>query len=492
MYSKLKDRLPSLNNGHKLYRWWILGNIMIGTFMAVLDATIINVGLPNIMAGFGVDINKIKWVLTAYLLVFAVMLPISGWVADHLGYRKTYFFSLFLFTLGSFLCGLAWNENILIAFRIIQGIGAGFLMPVGMAIVMREFAPEKRGLAMGFWSIAAAASVSFGPFIGGYLIDHISWRAIFYVNVPVGIFGMLVTLLIQQEYKIARDISFDLTGFLAATVFLTFLVLALSEGNATWNTGGWTSGFIVGSLILSLIGLLIFLFTELRVAHPIIDLKLFKNINFGLTNIILFIFGVGMFGSTFLLPLYLQTSLSYTAFQTGAVFLPIGILQGVISPLSGYLSDKINPKILILFGVILLALSLYMNSFLSLFSQKSQIMLPLYVRGLAMGLLFAPLTAVALSEISKDKMAQASGLFNIIRQIGGSFGVTILGALLMSRLNFHLAMDGVQAYQYSEAFVRAINDDFFVAAIITCLGVIPILFMRIQGRLKTKSIDIVS
>ncbi|MCL4540549.1 MAG: MFS transporter, partial [Bacteroidetes bacterium] len=173
-----------------MYKWLVLGNVMIGTFMAVLDSTIVNVGLPKIMATFGVTIDKIEWVMTAYLLVLAVMLPTSGWVADHFGYKRTYGFALFVFTLGSFLCGMAWNENTLIAFRIIQGAGAGFLMPVGMAIVTREFPPERRGIALGFWSIAAAASVSFGPLIGGYLIDNFSWHTIFYVNVPVGIIGI--------------------------------------------------------------------------------------------------------------------------------------------------------------------------------------------------------------------------------------------------------------------------------------------------------------
>ena len=519
---------PSFNIGHDAYRWWVLGNIMIGTFMAVLDATIVNVGLPKIMATFGVDINTIEWILTAYLLVFAVILPISGWVADHFGYKRTYFLALFLFTLGSFLCGLAWDENILIFFRVIQGIGAGFLMPVGMAIVMREFPPNKRGIAMGFWSIAAAASVSFGPYIGGYLIDNISWRAIFYVNVPVGIIGMLATAVIQKEYWTEKVRSFDFIGFLSATVFLAFLMLALSEANAAWNIGGWTSGFIVTCLILSLIGLVTFMITELSIEHPIIELRLLKNFNFGLTNIVLFIFGLGMFGSTFLLPLYLQNSLGYTALQAGAVFLPVGILQGLTSPVSGYLSDKVNPKIPIITGMVLLSYSLYLNSKLSLFSMHQQIMFPLYLRGFAMGLLFAPLSSVALMEIPREKMAQASGLFNVIRQIGGSFGVAILGYLLTQRLNFHQTTFGQAVDQYSPAFqqvyrnlthfasqavggttevvasqaktligshviqqayVQAIADDFFIAGAVSVLGIIPILFLRVHKQAGPKIVN---
>ncbi len=308
-------QFASLHHEHESYRWWVLANVMIGTFMAVLDATIVNVALPKIMAAFGVSVDKVEWILTAYLLVFAVMLPTSGWVADHFGYKRTYFVALFLFTFGSFLCGVAWDENVLILFRIIQGMGAGFLMPVGMAIVTREFPVEKRGVALGFWSIAAAASVSLGPLIGGYLIDNFSWHMIFDVNVPVGLLGMFATFVIQREYRTEHARSFDLIGFISGSTFLTCLLLALADGNAAWNTGGWTSPFILTCFVLSAIGLVVFLIVELNIEHPLIELALLKDFNFGVTNVILFIFGLGMFGSTFLLPLYLQNSLGYTAYQ---------------------------------------------------------------------------------------------------------------------------------------------------------------------------------
>ena len=424
------QRMPSLHHEHGSYRWWVLFNVMIGTFMAVLDATVVNVALPKIMATFGITVDKAEWILTAYLLVFAVMLPTSGWVADHFGYKRTYFSALFLFTLGSFLCGLAWDENVLIIFRVIQAAGAGFLMPVGMAIITREFPVEQRGIALGFWSIAAAASVSLGPVVGGYLVDNIGWNAIFDVNVPVGLVGLFATLVIQREYKTEKARSFDVVGFISSAVFLARLLLALSDGNASWNTGGWTSSFIVSCFLISAFALVVFLFTELTVEHPLIELKLLKNFNFGVTNAILFIFGLGMFGSTFLLPLYLQNSLGYTALQSGMVFLPVGILQAVTAPIAGLLSDKVNPKIPAALGLSLLALSLFLNASLSLFSEHYQIMLPLYIRGFAMGMVFTPLSTLALSEIPRQKIAQASGLFNVLRQVGGSFGVALMGTLL--------------------------------------------------------------
>jgi DHA2 family multidrug resistance protein len=515
------QRVPSLHHEHASYRWWVLLNVMIGTFMAVLDATIVNVALPKIMASFGIDVDKAEWILTAYLLVFAVMLPTSGWVADHLGYKRTYFAALFLFTLGSFLCGLAWDENALIIFRIIQAMGAGFLMPVGMAIVTREFPPQQRGIALGFWSIAAAASVSLGPLIGGYLVDNIGWNAIFDVNVPVGLVGLFATLVIQREFRTETTRSFDVIGFVSSAVFLIALLLALSDGNASWNTGGWTSPFIVSCFLIAGIALVIFLVTELTIEHPLIELRLLKNFNFGVTNGILFIFGLGMFGSTFLLPLYLQNSLGYTALQAGAVFLPVGILQAVTAPIAGLLSDKVNPKIPAASGLFLLALSLFMNAGLSLYSEHYQIMLPLYVRGFAMGMVFTPLSTLALSEIPRQKIAQASGLFNVLRQLGGSFGVALMGALLTRRMIYHTAMYGQMVDQHSPAFqqattqlsqfaqqaaggtpalaamrakviitshiiqqsfVRAVNDDFLVAAAITVLSVFPIFLLRVHKK----------
>lgn len=515
--SKLIDRFESLHHEHASYRWWVLANVMIGTFMAVLDATIVNVALPKLMASFGVSVDKIEWVVTAYLLVFAVMLPTSGWVADHFGYKRTYFTALFVFTFGSFLCGLAWNEDALIVFRILQGAGAGFLMPVGMAIIIREFPVKQRGLALGFWAIAAAASVSLGPLVGGYLVDNINWNAIFDVNVPVGIFGMFATLVVQREYKTQNTRAFDFVGFLSMSVFLAFLLLALSDGNAAWNTGGWTSPFLLSCFALSLIGLVVFLTTEFHVKHPLIELGLLKNFNFAATNAILFIFGLGMFGSTFLLPLYLQNSLGYTALQTGAMFLPVGILQAFISPIAGSVSDKFSPKIPAIIGILLLGISLYMNGFMSLSTERSQIMLTLIIRGVAMGLLFTPLSALALSEIPREKMAQASGLFNVIRQIGGSFGVAIMGTMLTRRMIYHSAMYGqavdrtdpvyqnlvrglqhfaqqavggptavasmranalIASHVAQQAFVQAIDDDFLIAAVITFVGLIPIFLLR--------------
>ena len=518
---KLLEEYPYLTPGHPSYRWLVLATVMIATFMAVLDATIVNVALSKLMSSFGVSVDRVEWVITAYLLVFGVMLPSSGWLADHLGYKLIFLSGLLLFTLGSFLCSLAWNLHALIAFRVVQGAGAGVLMPVGMAIVTREFPPEKRGIALGFWSIAASASVSLGPTLGGYLIDNFSWHTIFDVNIPVGIFAMIALLVVLRELKSETTRSFDLVGFLSLSTFLTALLLALASGNSAWNSGGWTSNYILTCFVISAVGLLVFLITEFSVEHPLIELNLFKNFNFAVSNIVVFMFGLGMFGSTFLLPIYLQNSLGYTPLQAGMVFLPIGFLQGLVSPLSGIFSDRFNPKIPLILGLLLMAFTFYQFGFLSYLSEKSQIMLPLYLRGIAMGILFTPLTIISISEIANHKMAQASGLINVIRQIGGSFGVAVFGTILTRRTIFHSAMYGQQidvssesfretimrlqyfvvnraggttsaaltkakaqigSFVANQAFVSAVDDVFLIAAVVVLVATVPVFFLRTHKR----------
>ncbi len=503
------------------YKWWVLLNVMIGTFMAVLDATIVNVGLPKIMASFGVGIDKIEWVLTAYMLAMAVMLPTSGWMADKFGYKRVYFLGLFLFTLGSFMCGYSGTENMLILSRVVQGLGAGAIMPVGMAIVTREFPQEQRGIALGFWSIASAASVSFGPLIGGYLVDNFSWPLIFDVNVPVGIAGLLATAIIQKEYRHPNIKKFDPVGFLSVSIFLPFLLYGLTEGSATTNSAGWHAPIVLISFGIATIALAVFLVTELTIDNPLIDLSLFKTYNFAISNLVMFIFGIGMFGSTFLLPLYLQNSLGYTAIQAGAVFLPVGLIQGIVAPMAGLSSTRINMKIPIILGAILLAISFYMNSLMSVYTEHSFIMITLYLRGVAMGMMFAPLTAAATFGIPRDKMGQASGLINVIRQVGGSFGVALLATNLSTRVIYHAQVfgEGLQANsplyskvvtnlgsyithnagsvaaiagrqgQYllmanlnKQAFVQAVCDDFYLAALITVVSMIPVFFLRLKKK----------
>jgi len=507
------------------YKWFVLANVMLGTFMAVLDSTIVNVSLPKIMSSFGVGLSTIQWVITAYMLAMAAMLPTSGWLADKFGYKKVYFWGLFMFTFGSFLCGMSNDETTLILSRVIQGLGAGMIQPLGMAIIVREFPLRQRGLALGFWSIAAAASVSFGPMIGGYLVDNFSWQLIFDVNVPVGILALLFTVVIQREFVSPNARKFDYVGFISVIIFLPVLLYALSEGNAQTNSAGWSAPYILACFAISAIALAVFLTQELTTQYPLLDLRLLKDRNFGMSNVLMLVFSIGMFGSTFLLPLYLQNSLGYTALQSGAVFLPVGIIQGFMSPLSGWFSDKLNARIPIMVGVSVLAFSLFLNSNLSFLTEHSLIMTTLYLRGLGMGMIFTPLSTYSLATIPHHKMAQASSISNTVRQIGGSLGVAFLSTVLTARVNFHSQMfggaiqSGSQAFQNTthnmayfiqqnagssfstalkqgqslvmsnlstQAFIQGVNDDFLLAAVISLFGFIPILLLKSKKKNDAK------
>jgi len=519
--SSLRNRDSIYHPRSRFYKWFVLGNVMLGTFMAVLDGTIVNVGLPKIMSSFGVGLDTIEWVVTVYMLTMAVMLPTSGWLADKFGYKRMYFIGLLLFTLGSLLCGLSGNEMSLIISRAIQGLGGGIIQPLGMAVVVREFPPRQRGVALGFWSIASAASVSFGPMIGGYLVDNFGWELIFYLNIPVGIFAMLFTILIQREVKSHNARRFDFIGFVSVVTFLPVLLYALTEGNAVANSAGWHAPYILICFAIALISLAVFITRELTTPHPLINLRLLGNRNFGMGAIFMMIFGMGMFGSTFLLPLYLQNSMGYTALQSGMVFMPVGIIQGCIAPFVGLTVDKTNPKIPIFIGICLLALSFYVNTDFSFMSEHHYVMTALYLRGFGMGMIFTPLNTLSLANVSREQTAQASSILNTIRQIGGSLGVAVMSTLLTARTNFHSQVYGqaisaqseafrdvsqnmayhiqqhsgvaysmalrqsqaiVASHVGTQAFIDGVNDDFLIACTITILGLIPIILMKWKKR----------
>lgn len=504
------------NSEHPAYKWLILINVMLATFMAVLDSTVVTVGLPTIMGDLGTDINTAEWVLTAYMLSLATMLPVSSWLADRYGYKRVFMLSILVFTTGSFLCGNSTSIEELIFWRVYQGVGCGAIIPVGMAIVTSVFPPDKRGVALGFWAIASAASVSFGPSIGGYLVDNFNWNYIFFVNVPVGSLAIFFSWIIQKEFKNSMTGRFDYWGFITSALFLSTFLYGLTAVNAATNPQGWGSPIVVSCLFIAFVSFVSFIFIELNHDTPLMNLRLLGDRNFTLGNIVIFIFGIGMFGSTFLVPLYLQNSLGYSAFQSGMLFIPVGILQGIASPLVGKLSQKQNPKIFIIVGLILLAISFYLNHSLSYLTDTTYIRISLYLRGVGLGMMYSPLMNMSLYNIPQQFMAQASSLTNIIRQVGGSFGVTIMSYILTKRTAFHMAtysealnqsseayhqtIRGLNQYmlhhthasvqetaQFSmqlidqhiamEAYIAGMNDDFFIASIITFAAIIPVLFM---------------
>ena len=241
------------NAEHPAYKWLILINVMMATFMAVLDSTVVTVGLPTIMGDLGTDINTAEWVLTAYMLSLATMLPVSSWLADRYGYKRVFMLSILVFTTGSFLCGNSTSIEELIFWRVYQGFGCGAIIPVGMAIVTSVFSAEKRGLALGFWAIASAASVSFGPSIGGYLVDNFNWNYIFFVNIPVGSLAIFFSWIIQKEFKNSMTGRFDYWGFITSALFLSTFLYGLTAVNAATNPQGWGSPVVVACLFIAFV-----------------------------------------------------------------------------------------------------------------------------------------------------------------------------------------------------------------------------------------------
>ncbi len=505
-------------------KWFILGNVMISTFMVVLDSTVVNTALPVIMGTLGASMNTAEWILTGYMLSMATVLSTTGWLSNRFGYKNSFIASLVIFTFGSFMCGNSSTIEELIFWRIIEGVGGGLLMPIGMSIVTTAFPPEQRSTALGFWAIATAASVSFGPMIGGYLVDNFNWNYIFYINIPIGILCIAVTLVIQKRQAILNSIKLDLLGLITSATFLPVFLYGLSEVNSSTNPAGWNSPVVMACMWISAVSFLLFLYFELNVKTPLIDLRIFKDWKFSIANFVILIFAIGMFGSTFLIPLYMQDTLGYSAFEAGLVFLPVGLVQAFGSPIAGRLAKSIDPRIIVVTGLVMLAISFFISGTFTLQTDRSLIVSSLILRGAGMGILYPPLLSVSLEHISEKQMPQASSITNIIRQIGGSVGVAYFTYSLAIRKNFHyqiysetmdytgqtydniisrlayffssvgsetaesarsLSEQYIMQWLNTEAYIRGIDDDFLVGGIITLIGIIPVLFLR-RKKIKTK------
>lgn len=463
------------------YKWWILSLIMLGTFMAVLDVTVVNVGLPAIMSAFHTQISTAEWIITAYMITMTIMLPSAGWLADRFGNKRIYILGLAVFTLGSWLCGRASSDMFLIGSRALQGIGSGIVQSLGLAIVTREFKPEERGLALGLWAVAAAASISFGPLIGGFLVDDFSWHLIFDVNVPIGIIAILLSVFIQKEWRSGEKGRFDWAGFVSVALFMPLTIYALARGNSPINPHGWSAPEVIVSFTVAVAALATFITVELKNPHPLLNIRLLKDLRFGIAMLVLFIFGIGMLGGTYLLPLYMQKGLGYTAIMAGSVFLPVGLIQGVLSTLSGFLTRYLRTLPLIFAGILVMSLSFYLASRFGAHTPHSHIMLVLYIRGFGMGLTFAPLNLFSLKNLSQRDMSAAAGISNSIKQLSGSVSIALLTAIMTSRTAYHAARETLPQ---SETYIEGITDDFFIVVLITLCSLLPFLLLLRKPKRK--------
>jgi EmrB/QacA subfamily drug resistance transporter len=417
------------------FSWTSIIVIVIGTFMAILNNSIVNVALPKIMLIFNCGQDSIQWVLTAYTMTLGVVMPISGYLGDTFGSKRIYSVALALFTLGSIISGLSWGVNSLVAARIIQAIGGGLMQPVGMAFVYRVTPREKIGMVMGVYGIAAMAAPAIGPTFGGYLVEYISWRLIFYVNVPIGIINLFLAGLLLKESPLLKGKHFDWVGFFSSATGLFCLLLATSQGSQY----GWTSTYILGLLIVAATTLTIFVYNEMNHPEPLLDLRIFKDAMFTISVIVGSVLNIGLFGAVFLLPLFIQNVMGQTAMQSGILLLPAALATAIIMPVAGKIFDRYGARGVVMTGLIICAFTTFkMVSFTELTAFSVMIGWTM-LRGVGMGLSMITVTTAGMLKIPMEKISRASALGNVIRQCAGSLGVALFSAILHNRQAFHYA-----------------------------------------------------
>src|SRR6516162_10506081 len=344
------------------YKWILAMVVILGVFMSILDQTIVNIAIPRLQTAFGADVHSVQWVLTAYLLAQGVATPTAAYFADTLGIKRFYIISLAAFTLGSALCGLAWSLPVLITFRVLQGLGGAALFPLSITLLFREFPPQERGTAMGFFGVPALLAPALGPTLGGYLVTYVGWEAIFYINVPVGILAIILSIMFIREYRPEGQTHFDVVGF----IFVSFGLIALLYGLSSASTDGWGSATVLGSLSAGLISLGIFVAAELIIANrggqPLLDLRLFTNGPFraGMIANLFVIFS--LFGGLFLFPLYLQNIRGLSAFESGLILLPQALAAMVSVIIGGMLVDRIGVRAVMIPGLLILAFATWQQS----------------------------------------------------------------------------------------------------------------------------------
>lgn len=438
------------------YKWHVLQIVMIGTLMSALDASIVNVSIPAIMADFGSSLDDIEWVITGYMLAFASLMPLTAWLRDRVGHKWLYVASLIVFTVGSVLCGLAWNLPLLVFARVIQAVGGGALTPTGMAMITEAFEPHERGKALGFWGMGAVMGPAFGPTVGGYLTKYFGWPSIFLVNLPIGIVGIVLAMKILKKDTPhhSNHRPFDAWGFVFLALFLVTFLLGMTKGESE----GWTSHYVLTCAGLALLGLVGFLLAETQIEHPIMDLNLLKQPVFAACFTLTGIRSIVLYGGTFLLPVFLQNFKGLDEVESGLLLLPGSLLMGLLMPITGRLGDRLSPRLMGFVGFALLAFFFWEYRTLDIDTSNWGIVAPTLWRGVGISLLIAPLTATAMNAVPKNKAGMSSSMLNIIQQVGGSVGIAVLGLVLHRRATYHVALVGASASTTSPSHREAFTN----------------------------------
>ncbi len=409
-----RQRQPVVGNFLGLeYKWLVAIAVIFGLFMAVLDTTVVNIALPKLQAVFGATLNDVQWIITGYTLAQTVSIPLFGFLADRFGSKWIYILSLGLFTVASALCGLSWSVNSMIFFRILQGLGGGALLPIGIAQVYAVFPPEERGRSQSAIGIPVLLAPALGPTLGGYIVQHFDWRLIFYINVPIGI----------------------ILGMTLST--LTFASLVYGVGEAA--SAGWYSSTVIGFGIFGLFCLVALIIVELRTEDPLLDFSIFKSWNWTSAVLITVATTFALFGALFLVPQYLQVLRGLTPIQSGLILLPSSLVTVVALPISGILVDRFGPKMSILIGLVALGIASYLLSGLTLATPTALIQLWLIGRSVGIGFATQPASVIAFSDVPPQKLARGSAFFTVLRLVSSAFVTSFLATYVKNRALPHYA-----------------------------------------------------
>ncbi len=505
--------VPQSGGGSTLSKGWGLALfvVVIGAFMSILDSSIVNIAIPTIENVFNVNTQGAEWVVTIYILALGVVVPISSWLGDKYGLKQIYLFSLMVFTAGSALCGASWSVGVLSGFRVLQALGGGLIMPTTMSLVYRMVPRDRIGTAMGFWGLALIMAPAIGPTLGGYLVQYVDWRLIFYVNVPIGIIGVLLAMRYLPNIPGHPVGRLDWAGMATAAAGLFGILLALSEGQ-TW---GWTSEGILLLLIASVGFMVLFVYLQLTGREPLLDLRVFRYGSYALTNILSMVVMVGMYAGVFYVPLFLQTVSGYGAMETGLIMMPAALVTAIFMPLAGRIYDRVGARWPVFVGLLFMGYGTYVFHNLSTATPTFVVAEWLMIRSVGMGLAMMPLTTAGMSAVPNPKIGAASSVNNILQRVSGAFGLAALtgvlqdqtrafastlsaaytpgsaGASLMAGMGHLIQGAGMTAsgaqllgaYLITgeiarDAFVLAIDNVFVLTAVLTLVGAVVALFVK--------------
>jgi EmrB/QacA subfamily drug resistance transporter len=440
-------------------KWFTLAAVSFGLFMIMLDNTVVNVALPAIQEDLGADLSELQWVVTGYALTFAALMLIGGKVADAYGRRLIFVIGIAVFTTASLWCGLADSSEMLIAARVLQGVGAALMNPATLSIIAAAFPAHQRGAAIGIWAGVSALALAIGPLVGGLLTQHADWSWIFFVNVPVGVLAIAASFLFIDETRDETHERLDLPGLATSGIGLFALTYALIEA----NTYGWGSLRILGSFAIAGIALVVFYLLERHQRAPMLPLELFRNPTYTGSNLVVLFVALAMFGVFFFLSLYMQQILGYSAVQTGAAFLPMTLLIILVAPIAGKTSDRIGSRGLMTTGMALIAAQLLYFSTLGADATFWNLLPAFLVGGVGMALTMTPSAAAATRNVPVDKAGVGSAVLNASRQVGGSLGIAIMGAIVAQEAGGQRTPD---------AFIDGFQSALLVAAAIAAVGAV--------------------